>query len=155
MAKIKVGVYSFTCCEGCTIVFIEALNKYFDSWTEKIEFVDFRALKPFHGANKTDVAFCEGAISTESEIKKLKEIRSKTKYLIAYGAGAAIGFPSDQRNKFDSKKLADIAEDIKKYKQIDKILPLKNFVKVDYEIPGCPVDMNVVIHKVEELLKGK
>ncbi len=155
MTKLKVGVYSFTCCEGCTIVLVEALNKHFDEWIEKIDFVDFRVLKPYSGVNKTDVAFCEGAISTKSEIKKLKEVRSKTKHLVAYGAGATIGFPSDQRNKFSPKKLAEIAEDIKKFKQIEKIQPIKNFVKVDSEIPGCPVDINVVINKIEDLLKGK
>ena len=154
MKKLKVGLYSFTCCEGCTIVFIEALNKHFDSWTSQIEFVDMRVLKPYKGVNKTDVAFCEGAISTESEVRKLKEIRKKTKHLIAYGAGASIGFPSDQRNKFDATKLAAIADDIKRFKQIDKIRPLKDFVKVDDEILGCPVDMNVVIAKVEALLKS-
>jgi len=38
-----------------------------------------------------------------SEVKKLKEIRSKTKKLIAYGSGATTGYPSDQRNNFDEK----------------------------------------------------
>jgi len=155
MSKIKVGVYNFTCCEGCTIVLVESLNKKFDEWMSKIDFVDFRVLKSFKEIHKTDVAFVEGAISTESEVKKLKEIRKKTKKLIAYGAGATIGFPSDQRNNFGPKKLREIEPLLKKYHQIEKVSPLKAFVKVDEEIPGCPVDINVVMAKIEEMAKGK
>lgn len=154
MSKIKVGVYSFTCCEGCTIVLVEALNKKFDEWTAKIDFVDMRVLKPFTGIHKTDIAFCEGAISTKKEIEKLKEIRKKTKKLVAYGAGAAIGFPSDQRNKFDTKKLKEIAVDLKRFNQIEKVMPLNAFVKVDDIINGCPVEADKVVAKVEEYLGG-
>ncbi len=150
--KLKVGVYSFTCCEGCVIVLIEALNDNFEEWDEKIDFVDFRALKPYKGVNKTDVAFVEGAISTNSEIKKLNEIRKKTKKLVALGAGAATGYPSDQRNKFSAKKLKDISADLKKFKQIDKISPAKRFVKVDDVIDGCPVNRKMVIAKINKYL---
>jgi len=150
--KLKVGVYSFTCCEGCVIVLVEALNSKFDEWTEKIDFVDFRALKPYTGVNKTDIAFVEGAISTNSEIKKLKEIRSKTKKLVALGSGAATGYPSDQRNNFSAKKLKEISVDLKKFKQIDKISPIKRFVKVDDEISGCPINRKMVMAKINKYL---
>ena len=152
--KLKVGVYSFTCCEGCTIVLIEALNKRFDEWTEKIDFIDFRTLRPYTGIHETDIAFVEGAISTESELRKIKEIRKKTKKLVAFGSGAAIGYPSDSRNKFNAEKLKKIADDLKKFKQIDKISPLKRFVKVDDVIDGCPVNEKVVAAKMGEYLNN-
>lgn len=151
--KLKVGVYSFTCCEGCTVVLIEAFNKKFDNWAKKIDFVDFRTLKPYTGVHKTDIAFVEGAISTESELRKIKEIRKKTKKLVAFGSGAVSGYPSDQRNKFSREKLKKISADLKRFKQIDKVSPLKRFVKVDDFIDGCPVTEKEVIDKVEEYLK--
>jgi len=152
--KLKVGVYSFTCCEGCTIILVEALNKKFDEWTEKINFIDFRTLRPYKEVHETDIAFVEGAISTESELRKLREIRKKTKKLVAFGSGASIGYPSDQRNKFSSKKLKEIHDDLKRFKQIDKVSPLKRFVKVDDFIDGCPVNEKVVIAKIEEYLNN-
>ena len=152
--KIKVGVYSFTCCEGCIVVLIETLNKKFDDWTRKIDFVDFRTLKPYTGVHKTDIAFVEGAISTESELRKIKEIRKKTKKLVAFGSGAVSGYPSDQRNKFGPKKLKKISADLKKFKQIDKVSPLKRFVKVDDFLDGCPITEKEVITKVEGYLKN-
>lgn len=154
MDKIKIGVYSLTCCEGCTIVLVEALNKKFNEWTQKIDFVDMRVLKPFTGIHETDIALVEGAVSTPAEVQKIKEIRKKTKKLISYGAGATIGFPSDQRNRFSPEKLKAIAPLIKKFKQLDKVHPIKDFVKVDDVINGCPVNEADVIQKIEELLAG-
>jgi sulfhydrogenase subunit delta len=153
MSKLKVGVYNFTCCEGCTIVLIEALHNDFDEWLNRIDFVDFRTLKPFKGISKTDVAFVEGAISTKEEVEKLKEIRKNTKKLIAFGSGAAMGYPSDQRNKFGAKKLKEIADDLKKFKQIAKVSPLSKFVKVDGVINGCPINEADIIKKIGELMK--
>ena len=151
--KAKVGFFSFTCCEGCTIVFIEILNNKFEDYMKKIKIVNFRALKTSHEIRKMDLAFVEGAISTESEIKKLKEIRKKTKKLIALGSGAENGYPSNQRNKFDLKKKKQIEKMIKRFHQIKSIEPLKKFVKVDDSIPGCPVDEKDLIKKIEGYLK--
>jgi coenzyme F420-reducing hydrogenase gamma subunit len=111
--------------------------------------VDFWTLKPSKGINETDVALVEGAICTEEEVEKLKEIRRKTKKLVTFGSGATTGWPSDFRNKFDSKKLSEISKDLEKFRQIDKVSPVKRFVKVDEEIPGCPVNTSLLIAKIE------
>jgi sulfhydrogenase subunit delta len=152
--KVKVGVYSFTCCEGCTIVFVEMLNRKFDEYVKKIDFVDFRALKPSKGIGKTDIAFVEGAISTYDQIDRLKEIRKKTKKLVAMGAAAMAGYPSDHRNRFDAEKLKEIMHIVKKLNQVDKVMPLKEYVKVDDEIPGCPIQEEVLIKKIDSYLKN-
>ena len=104
MEKIKVGVFSFTCCEGCVVSFIEILNKKYEEYMKKIEIVNMRTLKTSKQIKLMDLAFVEGAISTESEIKKLKEIRKKTNKLIALGSWAVNGYTSNQRNKFSDEK---------------------------------------------------
>lgn len=150
---IKVGVYSFTCCEGCTVVLTEAFNKKFDEWSKKIDFVDFRVLKPFKQTNKTDIALVEGAISTKSEVRKLKEIRKKTKKLVAFGSGAVSGYPSNHRNKFNPKQIKRIKPFLKRFGQIDKVSPLKRFVKVDDQIDGCPISEEDLLKKMKGWLK--
>lgn len=148
----RFGVFSFTCCEGCVVSLIEALNsKYFD-WKKRIVFKNFRALKKACPIGKLDVALVEGAISTKKEVVKLREIRSKCKILVAMGSGACNGYPSNQRNKFDAKMKKLIAGDLRKMGQLEKVLPLKNFVKVDVEMNGCPVDEDDLIEEVEKLL---
>lgn len=151
---IKVGFFSFTCCEGCTVVFLEILNKKFEEYMKKMKIENFRQLKTNEKIKALDIAFVEGAISTESEIRKLKEIRKKTKKLIALGSGAVNGYPSNQRNKFDKKKQEQIKPLIEKMHQIKQISPLNKFVKVDDELNGCPVDENLLIKKIESYLKN-
>ena len=41
----KVGVFSFTCCEGCVVVLLEALNQKYFEWLKKIKFENFRTLR--------------------------------------------------------------------------------------------------------------
>jgi coenzyme F420-reducing hydrogenase gamma subunit len=152
-AKKKVGFFSFTCCEGCTINFIEVFNKKFDAYMKKIKIVNMRQLKTDKKINSMDIAFVEGAISTQSELRKLKEIREKSKFLVALGSGACNGFPSNQRNKFDEKKKKQIQELLEKMHQNNTIEPLKTYVKVDDEINGCPAEEKLIIEKMEGYLK--
>ena len=152
--KLKVGFFSFTCCEGCTVVFLEALNKKYDAWMKKMKIVNFRALKKVGKMQNMDIAFVEGAISTESEIRKLKEIREKAKKVVALGAGAVTGYPSNQRNKFDVKKKKQIAELVEKMHQIKEISPINKFIKVDDKIDGCPVSEEDLIKKIDSYLKN-
>ena len=152
--KIKVGFFSFTCCEGCIISFIEVLNKKFFEYKEKMQIEYLRALKKVKPIKPMDIAFIEGAISTPDEIKKLKEIRKNAGKVVAIGSGAVNGWPSNLRNKFKGKKQEKILPLIKELGQNEKILPIKNFIKVDDEIPGCPVEEKLFIKKIDGYLGG-
>jgi sulfhydrogenase subunit delta len=152
--KPKVGFFSFTCCEGCMISFIEVLNTKFFEYKNKMQINYFRALKKVKPIKPMDIAFVEGAISTPEEEKKLKKIRTNAKKVVAVGSGAICGWPSDLRNKFKGKKQENILPIIKKLGQNKKILPLKNFIKIDDEICGCPVEEKLFIKKMEGYLKN-
>jgi sulfhydrogenase subunit delta len=152
--KKKVGFFSFTCCEGCTVVFVELLNTKLDEYLKKMEIVSMRVIKTDKKMRDMDIAFVEGAISTESEVKKLREIREKAKFLVALGSGACNGYPSNQRNSFDDKKKEQIKGVLEKMHQNKTIEPLKTYVKVDDEINGCPVDQKLLQEKIDGYLKG-
>lgn len=153
--KIKVGFFSFTCCEGCIITFIEILNKKYFAWTKKIDIRYLKALKKVKPIRPIDIAFVEGAISTPSEIRKLKLIRKNATKLVALGSGAINGWPSNLRNDFNNIKKKEIAELIEKLNQIEKVSPIKKFIKVDDEIPGCPMDEKLFIRKMESYLNAQ
>jgi len=153
MTRLKVGFFSFTCCEGCTVVFLEVLNSKFGEYMKKMKIENFRALKTMEKIKNLDLAFVEGAISTQSELKKLKEIRKNSKKLIALGSGACNGYPSNQRNKFDKKKQKQIQPLIEKLHQNKTIEPLNKFVKVDDKIDGCPVSEKDLIKKIDKCLR--
>lgn len=154
MEKLKVGFFSFTCCEGCVISFLETLNEKFFEWKKTLDIKYLRALKKVDKIMPMDVAFVEGAISTRSEIRKLKLIRKNTKKLVALGSGAINGWPSNLRNEIRGERKIEIEKLIKKLNQIEKVSPIKLFVKVDDEICGCPVDEKVFIKKIDGYIKS-
>jgi len=139
--KLAVSWITFACCEDSSIIFVEMLNQHFFEWKDKLEFRYCRLLKgkgnDFEG---TDVAFVEGAIATAADEAKLKEIRAKSKRLVAIGSCACIGMPSAQRNNFDEATRREIMLVAERFGHLEKVHPVKDIVKVDYTVPGCPMD---------------
>ncbi len=137
--KLAVGWFTFTCSEDNTILFVELLNQYYFEWKDKIEFKHCRQLKTDNKHGEFDVAFIEGAISTEKEEDELKDIRKRSKKLVAMGACACTGLPAGQRNSFTPLMLGTIRPFLEKHHLRDKIVPLSAIVKVDDSLPGCPM----------------
>jgi len=137
--KLRIGWFSFSCCEDSTIVFVELLNQHFFEWKEKIDFAYCRVLHSRKDITHLDVAFVEGAIAGKDDVKRLKRIRQNSKYLVAIGACAMNGMPSSQRNMFDKKTKDEILPIMCKFGQRDTVVPLKDLVHVDDNVPGCPM----------------
>ncbi|MBU0636445.1 hypothetical protein KKE06_05455 [Candidatus Micrarchaeota archaeon] len=137
--KLKVGIFSFTGDEGCVIQFLEILNYKFFEWVEKVDFRNARVLKSHNEITPLDVAFIEGAISNEKEEKRLKTIRAASKKVVAIGSCAINGSPSNHRNFFDKKILEEIQSILEHFDHREKVVPLHELIKVDDQVPGCPI----------------
>ena len=152
--KLKIGWFSFTCCEDSTILLTELLNKHFDEWKKVIDFRHLKALKTNNSIEDLDVAFVEGAISSPSQAKELQKIRENCKYLVTIGACACTGQPSASRNDFVPEEINykiayylchfDYSKDVKK---------ISDFVKVDDQVNGCPMNPDLFIETVGKYLK--
>ncbi len=98
--RLVAGWFSFTCCEDSTILLTELLNDHLDEWKRVVEFRHMKALKTNHSLAGLDVAFIEGAISSESQAEEVREIRENSRYVVAIGACACTGQPSTSRKQF-------------------------------------------------------
>src|SRR4030042_2040159 len=107
-AKKRVGIFSLTCDEGCSIFLTEIFNKKLLEWLEKMEIVYYLALKSHKEAENLDIALVEGVVTSEKDLAEIKKIRDKTKILIAMGTCAITALPSGQRNNFSAEQLAEI-----------------------------------------------
>ncbi len=140
MSKLRIGWFTFTCCEDSTIMFTELLNTHWQDWKEKMEFVNARVLKTNHEIINLDISFVEGSISSDDQANKLEEIRDNSKILVAIGACACTAMPSGWRNTFDEKTKQEIAFIIDRFSHLPRVEPLSKYVKVDESVPGCPMD---------------
>ncbi|MEM5778388.1 MAG: hypothetical protein QXK49_02040 [Candidatus Aenigmatarchaeota archaeon] len=151
--KLKVGLFSFTSDEGCSMIFLELMNSYFFKWKDLIDFKYFKLLKSKNELKDLDVAFVEGAISTFKEEKKLREIRKNSKILVAIGSCAVNGSPSNQRNFFSQDTKNEIKMILDNFGHKDKVSALNEIIKVDFSVPGCPMDENVFLDVLNKCLK--
>lgn len=151
--KLKVGWFSFTCSEDSTMVWIELMNDNFFKWKSLLDIRHARVLRKINKIEDIDVAFVEGAITTASDEKKLKEIRKNSKRLVAVGSCAIVGQPSGQRNMFNEETKKEIEFLIRRFKQMDKVKSVKEVVTVDSEVPGCPMDEKAFFSVLDKYLK--
>lgn len=152
--KLVIGWFSFTCCEDSTILFTELLNKYFDKWRNLIEFRHLKVLKTKNELRDLDVAFIEGAISSESQAEEARKIRANTKYVVAIGSCACTGTPSSSRNKFIGKELSDrIRWYMSNFNYSDKVHRLEDVIKVDDKVNGCPMVTLMFLKTINKYLK--
>ena len=152
MGKLIAGWFTFTCCEDSTILFTEILNHHWQEWTKLIDFKYAKTLGKAAGIGPMDIAFVEGAISSDPQAEKLKKIRSLAKTLVAIGACAVTGQPSAQRNQFTPEQLEAIKPILERFSYNDKVQRLDEVVKVDYSVPGCPMDEAKFIELINKLV---
>lgn len=156
-AKPKVAFFDFACCEGCQLQ-IANLEEDVVGLAQLVDVVEFREVLTGQ-APGYDIAFVEGSITRKEDEERLKNIRNRSKLLVAYGQCAVTGGINrlkDQWHSMDDVKREVYGDnynmphlDTCPAKGIDKV------VKVDLYIPGCPVDRDEFLRMVKELLLGK
>jgi len=153
-AKPKVAFFDFTDCEGCQLQFANMGGVLLDI-LDLVEIVSFREIMSEQGQDY-DVAFVEGAITTDNDVLRIKKIREKAKILVAFGACATTGGVNGIKNRAPlelAKKrvYGDKADTVNTI----KAMPLHEVVRVDYFINNCPPYIPEIIAVLKCILMGK
>ena len=133
---MKIGIYSFGSCEGCRYALIGSILQLSRELDLEI------AYEPLLGLNveqpSYDIVVIEGAVCTLEDIRKLRELRSRAKYLVALGSCAVVGGIPGNKKFTDQKAVDSVYRSCKLPKNPVDVKPLSAYVKVDYWIRGCP-----------------
>ncbi len=150
----KIAVFSLTSCSGCQMEIANLGKKLLDI-LKFVKIEDFPLIKEKKGIKKYDIVFIEGGPVTKKNIKELKEIRKQTKFLVALGTCACLGcIPKIKNFKEKNKIIKNVYQFIEKIDNLE-IKPLKDYVQIDFELPGCPIDKNEFVWIVCQLLNEK
>ena len=142
-----------TSCEGCQFSIMDLGNRFLDLW-KYIEIVQFRLMEEkVFKTPKMDICFVEGSVITKGNKKIIKEVRNKTKTLVALGNCASMGGIHQIKNYHEPNRL--IRETYFHADKIDNpdVLDLDKIVKVDYTIPGCPINNIEFLRLVYSMLR--
>ncbi len=151
--KLRIGWFSYSCCEDSTIVFTELMNERWELWKKVLDVRHARVLQTNNVLDEMDVAFIEGALASQEHIDMVKKIRRLAKKVVAIGACACDGMPSAQRNDFDEERLKEIQPILNQFNYNEKVHKLEDVITVDVKIPGCPMNEQTFLKALDGLLK--
>ncbi|HDO19352.1 MAG TPA: hypothetical protein ENG74_01360 [Thermoplasmatales archaeon] len=158
MKKLKVAFFDFASCEGCQLQ-VANLEEEILHLIEIVDIVSFREVMKEH-SDDYDIAIVEGSIIRPMDEERLKKIRERAKILIALGSCACIGGVNKLRNRFDHKELLETVYGNSNLKRnpffdISDARAVDEIVKVDYYIPGCPINREEFKQVIVALALGK
>ncbi|WP_303721163.1 hypothetical protein [Malonomonas rubra] len=149
--KTKIGFFDFAGCEGCQLTVMN-LEEQLLQVLQLVEIVEFRELHS-GSAEQIDIAFVEGSICRPGDRERLLEIRRRSDILIALGScadnGGVNALGSDRTPEVLRQEVygADLP-----HLYTETPHALSKLVKVDYRIPGCPIDGQEFLAILQALL---
>jgi sulfhydrogenase subunit delta len=150
--KPKVAVHKFASCDGCQLAFLNAGEELLtlSSLVELVHFAEAGAVAP---DAQVDIAFIEGSITTAHDIDRIKRIRSNSHYLITIGACATAGGLQALRNYAQAEQWVSAIYAQPEYiESLSTSTPIRDHVKVDLELWGCPINTQQVLMVIRDLL---
>lgn len=153
MGKPRVAFFDFAGCEGCQIEFTNLGDETILGLLEHIELVEFREAMSETTTERIDVAFVEGSFSQEKDRDRLREIRRRSRIVVAYGACACTGGVNALRNHQDDYHECVYGQSARMpHLHSGPALPISSAIHVDYFAHGCPASKEELVRIISSLL---
>jgi NAD-reducing hydrogenase small subunit len=165
MKKVKVATVWLDGCSGCHMSLLD-MDAAIIALAQKIDIVYGPLVDAQAFPDDVDVTLVEGAVSSQDDLNKLNKVRQRTKLLIALGDCAVTGNVPAMRNNIPVARLLQrvYVEGSQENKQVPvdgvpallkHARPLREFVKVDIYVPGCPPPSKAISKLILDLVEGR
>jgi NAD-reducing hydrogenase small subunit len=165
MSKAKLATMWLDGCSGCHMSFLD-VDEGLISLAERVELVYSPLVDIPEYPHGVDIAIVEGAVSSEEDVEKIRQVRERTRILVALGDCAITTNVTGMRNPIPLKTIYErvYVEGSDAQKGIPSeglpvhlkhAVPLHDVVKVDLHVPGCPPSAPVILYVLTELLDGR
>lgn len=155
MNRVRLAIAGLTACSGCQLSLLNCADEL-PGLLEQFEFHFFPlASTPAVLEGEYDAALVEGCVSMPHEEELLRELRQRSRYLIALGTCAVWGGVAALRNGDDRKLLRQqvYGRSPVAAKTVEP-KPLRNLVPVDAAITGCPPEKEELLVLLAGLIRG-
>jgi coenzyme F420-reducing hydrogenase gamma subunit len=155
-AKPRLGVFKFASCDGCQLSLLDCEDELL-AVADRVEIAYFleATRRPLEG--EFDVSLVEGSISTPAQEEEIKDVRRRSRFLITIGACASHGGIQGLRN-FGSlnvdQALAVVYASPHYVQSLACSLPASDYISVDLELPGCPINKAQLLSVLAQMLSG-
>jgi len=151
--KLKVGVFKFTGCAGCQMELLH-LEEELPQIANAVDITYWMMVKRENEWGPWDMAFVEGSVSTPREIKEIKEVRARSKVLVALGDCAVGGCLPTIRNWIPQMEAERKVYEDPSVILSTKIHGLDEYVPVDIYLRGCPPNREMFLDTVKSAMLG-
>ena len=152
--KPKIAVHKFASCDGCQLAFLNAGEDLL-TLASLVDIIHFPEAGPIDAEQHVDIAFIEGSITTPGDKDRIKRIRKNSDFVITIGACATAGGLQALRNLTNVEEWVSAIYATPAYVQtLATSSPIREHIKVDLELWGCPVNGTQVLKAVRDLLFG-
>jgi sulfhydrogenase subunit delta len=155
MAVPRIAVFSFTSCEGCQLQILNLEDELL-ALLRRVEIVNFREAMT-ERSDDYQIALVEGSVSTQADEDELREVRARAAVLVTIGACAVTTGVNGMRNALPAEQAwarvyPDRGFDAGVQPRVRRVADV---VKVDVEVPGCPIDRGELLRTLTVLLLGQ
>jgi sulfhydrogenase subunit delta len=151
----RIGIFGLSGCWGEQLVILNCEDEL-PTLLGAVELVDFSAASNVNDTEGAlDLALVEGSVGSKKDEERLRAIRERARILVACGTcacwGGIAGTRSDWPRAASARQvygpLAD-GYDLAPHR------PLRDVVRVDASLPGCPIEKHELLGALASLLHG-
>jgi len=151
----RLAVFKFASCDGCQLTLLDCEDELL-AIADAVEIAYFAEARSQMLDGPYEVTLVEGSITTDEEIQRIKEVRRKSQLLVSIGACATAGGIQALRNWTEVDNYVQTVYARPEYiDTLDRSRPISDFVHVDFELRGCPINKGQLIELVTSLLIGR
>jgi sulfhydrogenase subunit delta len=153
--KPRVGIIGLTGCAGDQLQILNCEDELI-KLAQRLDIVDWLMVKSENDhVSRLDIAFVEGVVATQRDLDALKEVRARSRTLVALGTCAVWGGLPAMRNELPREELARQVRD-RGSAQLDtaEARPASHFVPFEIMLVGCPIERHEFLETVNALLLG-
>ncbi len=167
MDRIKLATVWLGGCAGCHMSFLD-LDEFLIELAKHVQVVYSPVADAKEFPEGVDVTLVEGAVCNEDNLEIVKQIRERTKILIAFGDCAVTSNVPAMRNPLGKPEpilqrvYVEAAGEYGKHigdplvpELLPRVLPVHAVVDVDAFLPGCPPSPERIKAACLQLLEGK
>ncbi|HEU5426596.1 MAG TPA: hypothetical protein VFU74_06980 [Actinocrinis sp.] len=154
-AAPTLAVWKFASCDGCQLALLDCEDDLL-AVAARVRIASFPEATRTVAPGPYDLSLVEGSITTPEDAERIREVRAQSKYLVVLGACGTSGGIQALRNFADVAEFAAAVYPSPRYlSTLTDSTPIRDHVKVDYELRGCPVDRGQLLEVITAYLAGR
>lgn len=154
-ARKTLAVWKFASCDGCQLTLLDCEDELL-ALADELDVAFFTEAGPARVEGRYDLSIVEGSITTSQDAERIREIRARSRRLVAIGACATAGGIQALRNFADVDDfVAQVYASPQYISTLKDSTPSGEHVPVDFELQGCPPDKHQLLEVISAYLNER